>query len=412
MHSMFEGAPHGLSFGNRDLWDRMRGNFQLPTAEDNPKVAEQVNWFMNHRQYLTRTTQRAAPYMYQVYQQVEARDLPAELVLLPVIESAYNPYAYSGAGAAGLWQLMPGTARHLGLKHNLWYDGRRDIFASTNAALNYLTYLEHYFNGNWLLAVAAYDAGEGTVQEAIRRNARLGRNTDFWSLPLPQETRSYVPRLLALAKIIRYPDRYPVALPAIDDEPYLGQVDVSSQIKLADAAKFAGISLNQLKQLNPGYKRPTTNPRGPSTLLLPISSLENFKQNLASRTQGANTDETSDTEDDDQVDDSPPPPVRHASSRYTLQRGDSLSKVAHRYHVTVAALQRANPNVNAHALKPGKVLVIPTRAVAHSSSGYKVRHGDTLSGIAKRFGISVARLKEWNHLTSVDLHLGQMLRVS
>ncbi len=238
---------------SNDLWDDLRSGFELQHYENSPQVQAQIVWFMHNQGYLNRTTLRAAPYMYYIYQQVKERHLPAELVLLPVLESAYNPFASSNRGAAGLWQLERGTASAFGVKQDWWYDGRRDVLASTNAALDYLTYLQNFFGSNWYLALAAYDSGEGTVQEAMRRNIRSGYNTDFWSLSLPMETQSYVPRLLALAAIIENPQKYSIYLPSISDAPYLGQVDIGGQIDLNKAASLAGISLSELIQLNPGY---------------------------------------------------------------------------------------------------------------------------------------------------------------
>src|SRR5579872_1697739 len=196
-----------------NVWDALRLEFNLPHYENNPEVQVQIEWFLTHNHFLMESTSRAGPYIYYILQQVRKRHLPAELVLLPVIESSYNPFSNSYMGAAGIWQIMPETASGFGIKRNWWYDGRRDIIASTKAALNYLAYLQNFFEGNWLLAIAAYNTGEGSVLSAIRRNVSTGMNTDFWSLPLSQQTRDYVPRLLALAEIISHPDRYGIRFP-------------------------------------------------------------------------------------------------------------------------------------------------------------------------------------------------------
>lgn len=332
-----------------NLWEKMAKDFQIPVPANHPAIQAQIKWFQQHQGYLDRTSKRAAPYMYLVYEQAHQRNLPSEVVLLPIIESAYYPLAYSGAGAAGLWQLMPGTASKFGLKRNWWYDGRRDIFASTNAALDYLSYLQNYFNGNWLLALAAYDAGEGTVQEAIRRNEVAGKDTDFWSLKLPQETMTYVPRMLALANIIKNPQAYNITLPPIGDQPYLGKVDVGSQIKLADAAKLADMSLGELKQLNPGYSRWTTVPNGPSHLLLPIEKIQAFKEKLSLL-----------------------PRIRQTSwGRYKIQRGDTLEKIAERYNTSPQLIQRVNRLRKGHPLPHGRVITVP--AVSHAIAASTIK---------------------------------------
>lgn len=323
--------------GTGNLWDRLRSNFQLPPSDNQPAVQAQINWFMHNQSYLDRTLARAAPFMYYIFSQTQQRNIPAELVLLPVIESAYNPLASSYKGAVGLWQLMPSTASGFGIKQDWWYDGRKDIFASTNAALDYLTYLQNYFGGDWLLAIAAYDAGEGSIQSAIRRNADHDRATGFWSLPLPMETRSYVPRLLALADIIRDPAKYHVSLPPISDAPYLMQVDIGAPINLSQAAKLAGMSLAELKQLNPAYHGATTDPHGPYKLILPIDRIALFKEQLAAA----------------------PNLSVETWARYKVRRGDTLTSIAKKYHTTVAKLRESN-QLRGYTAPVGRVIVVPT----------------------------------------------------
>lgn len=333
---------------NGNYWDHLRSDFQLPDASNEPAVQAQINWFMHNRDYFYRTISHAGPYMYFILQQAEQRNLPGELVLLPVLESDYNPFAKNPSGALGMWQLMRDTASGFGVKEDFWFDGRRDIYASTNAALDYLTYLQSYFGDNWLLAIAAYDTGEGNVQNAIRRNERDNKPTDFWSLSLAAETRSYVPRLLAIASIIRNPAKYGFTLPNINDQPYLAQIDIGVPINLSKAALMAGMSLDDLKRLNPGYSRSTTDPNGPYKLILPIDRVAMFKQQVNSM-HGL--------------------PVT-TWGRYKIQHGDSFASIAARFHTTAEEIREAN-HIKSHAAPVGKIIMIPsgTQVVsAHISS--------------------------------------------
>jgi len=318
-----------------NIWDLLRSEFTLHHYEDSPEVQAQLNFFMNNPNFLLHSAQRAAPYLYYISQQVKKRHLPVEMVLLPMIESAYNPFAYSTAGAGGIWQMMPDTATGFGVKQNWWYDGRRDVIASTKAALDYLVYLGGFFDGNWLLAIAAYNTGEGNVLAAIHRNIRDGRNTDFWSLPLSQQTRDYVPRLLALAIIIANPERYPINFPSVHNAPYLAQVDVGGQIDLPHAAYLAGLSVQDLKQLNPGYNHTATDPNGPFKLVLPIQNVEQFTENFTRS----------------------PLYGRSTTNQYTVRRGDTLLALANKYKTTAPSLRKMN-SLSSNTLKPGSHLRI------------------------------------------------------
>lgn len=320
-----------------DFWQHLRNDFQIPPEDDKPQVQAQINWFMHNRDYLDHTLRRGAPYMFYILQQVEKRNLPGELVLLPVLESDYDPTAISSAGAVGMWQLMTPTARDLGLKQDFWFDGKRDIYASTNAALDQLAYLQSYFGGDWLLALSAYDAGDGAVQNAIKHSAERGAGSDFWSLHLPKETEAYAPRLLALASIIRDPGKYNITLPPVSNEPYLTQVDIGAPISLQQAAQLAGLTVDQIKKLNPGFSRMTTDPNGPYKLMLPIDRVAMFKEQLANI---------------------PSLPVT-TWGRYKVQRGDSLNSIARHYNTTVAELIEAN-HLRSRLAPVGKVIMIPT----------------------------------------------------
>lgn len=326
-----------IRYRNADnLWDVLREEFSLSHYEQSYAVQVKIEWLMNNQDYLLRSASRAAPYLYYILQQVKKRHLPAELVLLPIVESGYNPFSVSNMGASGIWQLMPDTATGLGVKHDWWYDGRRDVIASTRAALNYLAYLQSFFEGNWLLAIAAYNTGEGNVLAAIKRNIRDGRDTDFWSLPVAQQTRDYVPSLLALAVIISRPDKYPVYLPPVRNAPYLAQVDVGTQINLKYAAILAGISHHKLMQLNPGFKGPSTSTRGPYKLVLPIENVEQFTENLARS------------------------PLNHQINwiHYIVKSGDSLASISKKFSTTLTDIRKMN-HLSKSSIRPGTNLLIP-----------------------------------------------------
>lgn len=403
-----------------NLWDILRPEFSLPHYENYPAVQDNIAWFIDNQDFLMRTATRATPYLYFIHQQVKKRELPIELVLVPIIESGYNPFNLSSAGAAGIWQMMPGTASGFGVKQDWWYDGRRDIVASTRAALDYLTYLFDFFDGNSLLAIAAYNSGEGAVMSAIRRNIRDGKGTDFWSLPLPRETRIYVPRLLALATIISHPEIYQIRLPAVPNAPYLAQVDVGGQINLQQAARFAGMSLKRFQHLNPGYNRLVTHPHGPYKLVLPIENVERFMAQLA-RTSLS----------------------RHLNwMQYKVKSRDTLDIIAKRFNTTASALREIN-HLQRVPLKKGMRLVIPKTVVTVSNKPvknnktlaktavqvaskndappntmqpgdtmYMVRHDDTVEKIAERFRLSPAVVYEANKLGAYTvIHPGDQLLI-
>jgi len=263
-----------------DLWARIRSGYAIPDI-DNALVAKHVQWYASRPDYLTRTSTRASLYLYHVVQELEKRGMPTELALLPVIESAFNPQALSNADAAGIWQFVPGTGRDFNLQQNMFKDERRGVLASTDAALTYLQRLYTMF-GDWQLALAAYNWGEGNVQKAIQKNRALGKPTDFESLSelMPAETRNYVPKLQAVKNIIANPAQYGVSLPTIDNTPYFVAVDKTSDIDLAVAAQLAEMSVDEFKALNPQFKKPVIT--GESTkILLPKENAEKFNLNLA-----------------------------------------------------------------------------------------------------------------------------------
>lgn len=401
-----------------NLWDVLRDEFSLPHYENNPLVQEKIEFFMNNQDFLLRSVNRAAPYLFYIMQQVKKRHLPAELVLLPIVESGYNPFAISNVGAAGIWQLMPSTASGLGVRQDWWFDGRRDVIASTRAALNYLAYLQSFFDGNWLLAIAAYNTGEGNVLAAIRRNIAGGLDTDFWSLPVAKQTKDYVPSILALAVIISRPDQYPIYFPAIRNAPYLAQFDVQKKLNLKQAAALAGISYNRMIQLNPGYNRPAS--KGGYKLILPIENVEQFSENLMHSPYHENS----------------PPAWKH----YRMKAGDTLLSVAKKFKTTTDEIRqlnhlaKTNPRRGTNLLIPDngnnekvtavasteEIDISPEKATPRSKKKdndsvamrinkklyqlqpgdtiYMVRNNDTPEKIASRFRISASALLAANNI--------------
>jgi membrane-bound lytic murein transglycosylase D len=379
----------------RDIWERIRSGFKLQDEIGvNPRIEQQRLWFVSNPSFLESATQRGSLYIHYVVERLEERDMPLELALLPVIESAYDPFAYSRSDAVGLWQFIPSTGRNYNLRQTHWYDGRRDITASTNAALDYLSRLHDMFNGDWLLALAAYNAGEGTVSRAIERNQKLGLPTDYWNLPLPQETRDYVPKLLALSEVVMSPDAYGVNLNPIANEPYFQVVQNKQHLDLSQIAEMANLDADELYQLNPAYTQRITQD-GPQQLLVPMDKADTLAASLA--TMKART------------------PVEW--QEYRVRSGDSLERVARRYDVTVAAIKEVN-RLRSNHLRANQSLVIPAASGQPSyaeapsrlaARNYRVKEGDNLWQIAKINGVQVADLQSWNKLKGRDLQVGQVL---
>ena len=396
---------------SRDAWARIRDGLSLPRPV-RPQVEREIGWYGKHPGYLHRMTQRARPYLAYIVREVEKRGMPMEFALLPVVESAFQVFAYSSAGAAGLWQFMPSTGRLYGLEQNWWYDGRRDVVGSTRAALDYLTKLLQDFDGDRLLAVAAYNWGEGNVMRAISRNRAQGKPVDVWSLKLPRETRSHVSRLLAIAAVVEDPGRYGVVLEPVPDRPYFQQVPLDGQMDLGVAADLAGITLDELRRLNPGFKRWATDPEGPHRLQLPSGAVGRFTAKLAEVQAGK----------------------RQARwTRHEIVRGDTLGAIARRYGTSVAALKGMN-RLTSDRIRAGRHLMVPVstgtlhaprlgdgmqtrldRAAAedHSEkSTHRVRRGDSLWRISRKHGVSIKQLAAWNGLSvTTGLRPGQRLTV-
>ena len=341
----------------------------------------------------------------QIVNEIEKRGLPGELALLPIVESAYKPFAYSHGRAAGLWQFIPSTGIAYGLKQTWWYDGRRDVYASTNAALTYLTKLSKRFDDDWFLALAGYNAGGGSVSSAMRKNRRLGHPSDFWALSLRKETRHYVPKLIAIASILANADKYNVTLIDIPNEPFFEKVNITKQLDLARAAELAEISIEDLYILNPSFNQWATSPEGPHYLLLPVSKSADFKTKLAAL----------------------PDSQRLKWVRHKVKNGETLGQIARRYRTTVTQIKQANPIKN-NLIRAGKHLLIPTanynnRLYASSADmrksdiintsrqgqkvEYYVQSGDSFWSIAKQYGVGVRSLAKWNAMAPRDtLFLG------
>ena len=331
-----------LFSNNQSLWTVISDQFQIDNEYiENYYVKKQIRWFLTQQPYVYELTRNSQPYIYYILQQVRKRGMPAEIALIPMIESNYDPFGYSKRGAIGLWQLMPGTASGFGLHANWWYDGRRDLVASTNAALNYLQSLHDYFH-SWLLAIAAYDAGEGTVVSAIRYNRQHHQPTNFWSLPLPYETKVYIPKLLALASIIKSHSHYGIHLVSVANKPYFTTVTVKAQMTLSHLAALADTSLKALRQLNPGFRRWAMTPDHAYNILLPITKAPLFEAKLAEAGQAPTTPMSS-------------------SSQWLYHRvrsGESLSVIASQYDTTISALRRIN-KLRTNMIEIGEDLLIP-----------------------------------------------------
>ena len=391
-----------------DLLDRVRRGLALG-QHYNSRIDKETDYFARHPDYVERTFDRAAPYLHYIVHEVEKRGLPLELALLPVIESAFQPYAYSRASASGLWQFIASTGSRFSLKQDWWYDGRRDIVAATGAALDYLTYLHDMFDGDWLHAIAAYNCGEANVLRQIRKNRAAGKRIDFWNLKLPAETRGYVPRLLAITRLVANPEEHGLEIDGIPDAPYFEKVETGGQISIEVAAELAGISTEDMYALNPAYHRWATDPGGPYLLLVPVGSAEAFRSNLLQLT----------------------PDQRLRVERYTLRKGDTVTSIATRFGTTAQHLRELNELGNANNLAvdselrvpsavkalPENVRIAAARVDSRLPGGVRavhvVKRGDTLSGIAQKHNMGLSTLARINGIsTTSTLRIGQRLRLS
>jgi membrane-bound lytic murein transglycosylase D len=379
-----------------DLWQRLRDGFEI-TPEKLPYTAnKQLNRYLKNPHNLNILFKRSTPYLFHVTEQLENANLPLELALLPIVESNYDPLAYSPSHAVGLWQFIPSTATSLGLERSRWYEGRRDVVQSTAAAATYLAYLNKQFSGNWMHALAAYNSGEGAVRKAIRKNRRLGKTTDFWSLRLPRETKNYVPQLMALASIVKDAEKHQIKLPEIANSSFFDIVELPDQIELAKIIEVTGVDEVIFTQLNSAYRRSVTPPKTGYSVLLPVDKSGVLSDFLAT------TD-----------------PSTWAEYReYIVQSGDTLSHIAKRYQQTSIQIKSTNRLRN-DFLRVGQILRIPpngevavlTEYKTLQTQTYTVVAGDTLSEIAEKHKVSVRNLKRSNNLTNNLINVGQVLLI-
>ena len=392
------------------LWASVARSLELNHQISRARVQTELRWYQRNPDYLVRVAKRAAPHLPYIVEQIEARGLPAELALLPVIESAYDPFAYSHGRAAGLWQFVPGTGRRYGLRINWWQDERRDVKRATDAALQHLTDLAKIYDGSWLLALAAYNSGPGNVNKALRRAGAKASDSAFWGLKLPAETQTYVPRLLALSHQLSSVYK---TLPVIEHASPWTEVTFDSQVDLAVAAEISGVALADLYKLNAGLNRWATPPDAPHRLLLPSETTNQFQERLRNI----------------------PKAERVAWLRHVIRNGESLSVLAARYKTTVAAIRSAN-RLRSTVIRADDTLMIPVaqnastvrpftqdgraeardkrlqRSLGNPIATYTVQQGDTWWDISRKYGVGMRQLARWNSQATRDLlRPGQILKV-
>lgn len=381
-----------------DVWDRMRRGFAIPNL-NTPLAKQWTDYYAKHPEYMQRMADRSGRYMYYIVDEINRRGLPTELALLPFVESAYDPNAYSRARASGLWQFIPSTGTAFKLEQSYWRDARRDPIASTNAALDYLEYLYNY-QGDWFLAFASYNWGEGSVKRALAKNEKAGKPLDYRHLRMPKETANYVPKIQAIKNIIADPERYGVIMPIIDNEPYFVTLKKDRDIDLAVAAKLAEMPIEEFAALNPAFNQGVILAELDPVIILPREKMPVYLANLAVY-EGDLT----------------------SWKKYDAQKGESLDAIAKQFNVSSESLKRANNLTRStRTVAENTVLIIPgptvnvtpaTAKVAKrlSTKTYTVRRGDTLGGIARKFNTRVSVLRELNGMKGSKLRVGQRLTV-
>ncbi len=396
-----------------DLWGRVRAGMKLNRYASG-RIDSKVNAFRQDPQFLAKLSTRAKPYLHVVVAEIERRGLPAELALLPHIESRYNPAATSPKAAAGMWQFIPSTGRIMGLRQDEWYDGRRDILASTRAAMDYLQKLHRQLGGDWELAMAAYNCGPGRVVSAQNANRARGLPTDFWSLNLPAETENYVPQILAAARLVSEPAKYGMRLPSVPNSPQLELVRTDRPVELARVAAASGVRLMDLQQLNPGLKRGQTAPHGPGQLLVPVGTGKRVTASLG-RAQIMTASALAASAPAlpaamDRAERSRP--TQGEGRIYVVRSGESLRTIARVRKLDPADLADFNAMQPGEPLLPGQTLRIPdVETDAAALVTHRVQKGDSLGAIARRYGVSVNDLRRWNPNGVDSLRSGTVIRI-
>jgi membrane-bound lytic murein transglycosylase D len=406
-----------------DLWARIKSGYAMPNVASQ-YTSNHEEWYAARPNYVKRMVERSQRYLFHIVEEVQKRGMPTEIALLPMIESAFNPQAYSRSRASGIWQFIPSTGKNFGLKQNWWVDNRRDVTAATNAALDYLQKLHGMF-GTWDLALAAYNAGEGTVQRAIDKNRRQGLPTDYQNLSLPPETKNYVPKLQAIKNIVTDPEKFGLKIGSIPNRPYFARVTTPKQIDAKLAAQLAEISYEEFTSLNPSYNRPVITSQGEKhQLLLPVWAAERFAENLANYDKPLTSWQT-----------------------YNAKRGERMDNIAQKFGMNVSQLRDVNGLSSSKKLRNSQAMLVPavyngkpisnaseiqsdsinaaemennnainqtnenepkaTRTVTH-----KVKRGETLAALADKYDTNTKTLIKINRLKSTKLKAGQTLKIN
>lgn len=402
-------AYNGAAASN-DLWQRIKDGYAMPETQSQFTAAHE-SWYASRPDYVKRMVARSQKYLYHIVEEVEKRGMPTEIALLPMVESAFNPQANSRSSASGLWQFVPATGKDFGLKQNWWVDNRRDITAATDAALTYLQKL-HVMFGTWDLALAAYNAGEGTVQRAIERNRKQGLPTDYASLSLPPETQNYVPKLQAVKNIMTNPEQYGLDIQPISNRPYFTKVTAPQQIDTRLAAQLAEITPEEFASLNPEYNRPVMTETGSvHEILLPVGAAQTFRDNLANYNKPLVSWQT-----------------------YHAKRGERMESIARKFGIGLAQLRDVNDLPTRNKLGISRSLLVPGNGssalamddhtapaetarsepaqTAKTSVRHIVKNNESMQSIAQRYGMSSKQLMAFNHLKNSRLHTGQILLLS
>jgi membrane-bound lytic murein transglycosylase D len=393
----------------KELWDRIRRGFAMPDLS-NDLVTDREQWYSTRPEYIERMTGRSSKYLFHIVEELERRQMPTELALLPFIESAFNPQAVSSAKAAGMWQFMPATGRDFSLKQNMFRDDRRDVLASTRAALDYLQKLHRMF-GDWHLALAAYNWGEGSVGRAIAKNQRAGLPTGYWDLNMPAETRMYVPKLQAVKNIVANPQAFGAELPLIENHPYFQQVLITRDIDVALAARLADVKLEDFKALNPSANRPVILAAGTPQILLPWDNATVFQRNFEAYTQGQYASWTAWTV---------PATMNpaEAAKRVGMSESDlrSVNNIPPRMLIKVGSTLlvprtgKMNSDVTVYTADTAQVSFAPEIITRRTT--VKARKGESVASLASRYKLSAASVAEWNSTsTSAAFKKGQSVVV-